>query len=267
MLSEVNSVTWLDYVKLWSGGASDTEIAKATGVAISTVGRWDRSEPKPAHVKAFALKYRRPVLEAFLAAGFLSEEQAGENVSSPDLRTLADEQLLREVQLRMKGARHEAQEPRSEATGAELGGSRAQGAPIGAAAHPARGVADQGSTGVSPTKSGGSHGLDLQPAKASGKEDEAERGQEVGVGEPEDRQAGDAEQPGQGKRARRKGHPVQVLDPTQHAGMSGTAPQPPTQGDMDLAALPGAAAHDPTQRARDEQDRDYPDEEGPEGGA
>lgn len=59
-----------------------------------------------------------------------------------------------------------------------------------------------------------------------------------------------------------------ALDPTQHAGMSGTAAVPdPSQPDYGLAADEGSAADSDIQRRRDEQDRDYPDEEGPEGGA
>lgn len=58
------------------------------------------------------------------------------------------------------------------------------------------------------------------------------------------------------------------LDPTQHAGVSGTAPMPtPSQSDLDLAANEKRPGSTPVQEARREQDEFYPDEEGPEGGA
>jgi hypothetical protein len=110
LLGEVNSVTWLEYVRKWSKRAADSDVAQPLGLANSTVGRWGRSGPSPAAVRAFAVHYDRPVLEAFLAAGFLTESQASEHVVSADLRSLSDEDLIREVQSRMKGARDAAEE-------------------------------------------------------------------------------------------------------------------------------------------------------------
>ena len=46
------------------------------------------------------------MLEAFIAAGFLTPEEAGEQPSAPpSLASLDDDQLLREVRARMKGAK------------------------------------------------------------------------------------------------------------------------------------------------------------------
>lgn len=59
-----------------------------------------------------------------------------------------------------------------------------------------------------------------------------------------------------------------VPDPTQHAGVSGTVPLPtPSQSDLDLAADDRRPGSTPVRDARDEQDKIYPDDDGPEGGA
>lgn len=62
--------------------------------------------------------------------------------------------------------------------------------------------------------------------------------------------------------------PPAIGDPTQFAGMSGTAPvPPPLRSDLDLAAYGGDASQTDMQRERDRQDDIRPDPEGPEWGA
>lgn len=69
-------MSWWTYVTEKSGGATQTEIAERTGLTQPTVNRWRTSKPKVDNVIAFARAYDRPVLEAFVAAEFLTEEQA-----------------------------------------------------------------------------------------------------------------------------------------------------------------------------------------------
>ncbi len=70
---------WWDYVQQVSGGASQVDIAKKVDISSATVSRWKTNDAAgdPAPVAAFARAYGHPVLEAFVAAGFLTEEEAG----------------------------------------------------------------------------------------------------------------------------------------------------------------------------------------------
>lgn len=70
--------TWWDYVKDVTQGAQQNEIADKTGLAAPTISRWKTGSQgtRPENVAAFARAYGRPVLEAFVAAGFLSREEA-----------------------------------------------------------------------------------------------------------------------------------------------------------------------------------------------
>lgn len=93
--------TWWEYVTQVGGGASQAVIARRTNLSPATVSRWQGSEPHPRNVAAFALAYGRPVLEAFVAAGFLTDEQAKAQVIRADARALTDDELLGEVRARM----------------------------------------------------------------------------------------------------------------------------------------------------------------------
>lgn len=73
----IDHVTWWDYVRSVAGAsASNAEIARMLDLSPSSVGRWQTSRPDPATAAAFARSYGRPVLEAFVAAGFLSAQDA-----------------------------------------------------------------------------------------------------------------------------------------------------------------------------------------------
>lgn len=135
--SNVHVVDWSGYVdSVTSDGP--TIIASRIGVSGPTVSRWwgTTLRPRPEHVAEFARKYGRPVLEAFLAAGFLTPKEADQQPSArPSLATLSDEELLEEVRARMKGERAWHGKPRPED---ELGIRVARGAtPLGdASSHP-----------------------------------------------------------------------------------------------------------------------------------
>lgn len=103
-------MTWWEYVQRHAEGAANAHIAAAVGITPSSVGRWSKgSIPDPAQVTAFARAYNRPVLEAFIAAGFLTPEEAGEKPSAPpSLATLDDDDLIAEVRRRMQGGQSDA---------------------------------------------------------------------------------------------------------------------------------------------------------------
>lgn len=92
-----------------AGTANQTEIAKRAGLTQPSVNRWQTTVPRPANVVAFARAYERPVLEAFVAAGWLSEDdvqmiEAPRNLRELDakkLNALADD-VLDELKRRVR---------------------------------------------------------------------------------------------------------------------------------------------------------------------
>ena len=87
--------------------ARQQDVAAAAGVTAPTVSRWSRREQgvDPRAAATFARTNGRPVLEAFVAAGFLTPEEANETpTATPSLGSLTDEQLLHEVRRRMSHA-------------------------------------------------------------------------------------------------------------------------------------------------------------------
>lgn len=69
---------WARYVRRISGDAGGSQIEQKTGIGQSNVSRWfTGTTPTPAHAAKFAQSYDGNVLEAFVAAGFLTREEAG----------------------------------------------------------------------------------------------------------------------------------------------------------------------------------------------
>ena len=103
----MEDMTWWSYVQRVAGGDTNATIAKKVGVSPPSVSRWQgKNSADPATAAAFARAYDRPVLEAFVAAGFLTPEEAGERPSAPpSLASLTDEELIEEVGRRMKELR------------------------------------------------------------------------------------------------------------------------------------------------------------------
>jgi transcriptional regulator with XRE-family HTH domain len=76
----VEKTLWIAYVEALMGDDNQTQAAARTGIAQTTIGRWLNGVKAPteaAKVAAFAQGYEHEVLEAFVAAGMLTEEQAG----------------------------------------------------------------------------------------------------------------------------------------------------------------------------------------------
>lgn len=95
-------MTWWEYVQRIAKTNSPSEIGRRTGIGQSSIGRWDSSSPKPESVAAFARAYGRPVLEAFIEAGFLTKEEAKMTEAPSDLTKVELEDLLTEALRRVK---------------------------------------------------------------------------------------------------------------------------------------------------------------------
>jgi transcriptional regulator with XRE-family HTH domain len=93
---------WWTYVSE-HGGENQTEIARRTELSAASVNRWKTqgSTPSPENVARFAIAYGRPVLEALVAAGHITEEQAGVQVTRVDLATLSTEDIMAELGRRL----------------------------------------------------------------------------------------------------------------------------------------------------------------------
>lgn len=94
---------WPAYVRATTSDIN-SEIARRTGLNQGSVSRWFKgSTPDPASVAAFAKGYRQPVLEALMAAGIVAPEDVGDDPpAAPYLSRLSNEDLLREVDRRMR---------------------------------------------------------------------------------------------------------------------------------------------------------------------
>lgn len=99
--------SWMRYVTAVARHDSQSEIARRTGLDNSTVSRWLNPSPRavigaaPATIRAFAIAYERPVLEAFVHAGFLEPEEAGLHTGPVDWGKVSDAEFLTEVERRL----------------------------------------------------------------------------------------------------------------------------------------------------------------------
>lgn len=92
ILDAVNEqMRWSTYIDATSGGAKNSEIARRVGVDPATVGRWrtGMTDPNPRQVVAYARAFDRPSVEALIAAGYITAEEAGVPVSDAPADPLA----------------------------------------------------------------------------------------------------------------------------------------------------------------------------------
>jgi transcriptional regulator with XRE-family HTH domain len=102
-------VSWWEYVERTAQTNRQRDISEKTGISADNVSRWKSGQtPKPAIVAGFARAYGRPVLEAFVAAEFLTEEEAKVRPAGrPDYSQLTNDELLELVRARMsEGGEH-----------------------------------------------------------------------------------------------------------------------------------------------------------------
>ena len=78
-------MTWPEYVRRLSRGDNQVAIESRTSIDQGTVSRWLRGKttPSPGQAAKFAQSYGGNVLEAFVAAGFLTAEEAGVPPAAP----------------------------------------------------------------------------------------------------------------------------------------------------------------------------------------
>lgn len=101
--------SWWIYLKTVARTEDGVTIADAAGVTPPQVSRWKTGKNRPDADKLarFARKYQRPPVEALVAAGYLTVEEAAEVIEiHRGADALTDEELLAEVQRRMKGMRN-----------------------------------------------------------------------------------------------------------------------------------------------------------------
>lgn len=97
-------MSWWEYVARIAKTDRQRDISdRVPGLDPSAVSRWKSGHvPKADMVALFARGYDRPVLEAFLAAGFLTPEEAKARPSlAPDFSRLSNDELLELVRERM----------------------------------------------------------------------------------------------------------------------------------------------------------------------
>jgi transcriptional regulator with XRE-family HTH domain len=99
---------WSAYVRRVAGGLGQLDIAERTGLAQTNIGRWLRGEPvvpKAESVVAFARAFNEPPVEALVAAGYITEEEAGAKArrAKTPLREYSEVELLQEVLGRKTG--------------------------------------------------------------------------------------------------------------------------------------------------------------------
>ncbi len=97
---------WARYVREVVGPLNQLEIAAKTGIAQSNVGRWLRGEPgtpKAASVVALARAFNQPPVEALVAAGYITEAEAGAKVrkTRTPLKDYTDKELVGELSRRV----------------------------------------------------------------------------------------------------------------------------------------------------------------------
>lgn len=104
------AMSWWRYVVQTSGTESPKAMQNATQIDGPNFSKWKTGQiPRAETVAKFARAYRRPVLEAFVAAGFLTPEEAKVRpAGAVDYTKLSNQELLEIVASRMseEGGEH-----------------------------------------------------------------------------------------------------------------------------------------------------------------
>lgn len=98
-------MSWREFVVATMGTDQQQTAAGKASLNPSTISRWlATGKPGEAtNVAAFARAYGKPVLEAFVAAGFLSAAEAkARPAAAPDFTQLTNDELLELVRARMR---------------------------------------------------------------------------------------------------------------------------------------------------------------------
>lgn len=101
-VASVNMEDWSGYVRRVSGSLGQLDIAARTGLAQTNIGRWLRGEPvvpKAESVVAFARAFDQPPIEALVAAGYITADEAGAKArrGRTPLKEYSEVELLEEM--------------------------------------------------------------------------------------------------------------------------------------------------------------------------
>lgn len=104
MSASLTPMTWSDYVRHTIGTDQQVDAARRTRVDQTTISRWVRGGQagRAENVVKFARAYQRPVLEALVVAGFISESEARAQVTITKRENPSDEQLLELIAARLR---------------------------------------------------------------------------------------------------------------------------------------------------------------------
>ena len=100
-VSMANENNWAEYVDHAISGVSQAHIAEKTGLAQSAISRWlrgDTDAPRAEYAVIFARALDRNPIEALIAAGYITAEEAGAklDVKTP-LSEYSNYELIREL--------------------------------------------------------------------------------------------------------------------------------------------------------------------------
>lgn len=104
LLAMAHDLLWAEYVKRIAPGKNQTEIAALAGIDQTGVSRWlsGQSVPRVESVIRFARNMGRPPIEALVAAGYITPEEAGVSPSLQiSVRELPTDELLAEIRRRV----------------------------------------------------------------------------------------------------------------------------------------------------------------------
>lgn len=107
LLPVINEVTWDEYVRAVSEPDSGRAVAARIGQSESTISRWKNGTvvPEPRQAVQFARAYERNPLEALIAAGYLTAEEAASPIEVPralQLSEFSDLELAQEMVRRVE---------------------------------------------------------------------------------------------------------------------------------------------------------------------
>lgn len=103
-MRDVNTPKWWAYFRDVAGTEDGATIAEAAGVTPSQVSRWKsgKNQPDAAKMVRFARYYGRPPLEALIAGGFITAEEASAVV---EIKTpFTDAELVAQIAFRLNVA-------------------------------------------------------------------------------------------------------------------------------------------------------------------
>lgn len=119
---DVHMSIWWEYVVRIAKTEVQKKMAADTGISETAFSRWKNGTNKPEapHVITFARAYGRPAVEALVAAGILSADDAGQAIEiHRGVDDFTDSELLEAIGLRMKGLRNALEIAKEQAASSE----------------------------------------------------------------------------------------------------------------------------------------------------